>query len=150
MISVPRQAAISYYLSDYSYSRLIGMAQRHKYIPFGSERAKGLSQFFIDLSVMPFEDTRPPLVKDRHREEEKHGSAPTWLHIRTRRARLLTLTDDAIARYFLVAYQVGIIRTEPFIKGGPDRRTPYPSVALVLEAIGLGWITPTEFPTGLR
>lgn len=136
----------AYYISDLSFNKLVGIAQRQQYVQFGSERVKGLSDFLNDLSKYPMEDTRPALVKERHQEEIKHDRAPTWTHIRTRRNRQLKLTDDAIERFFLVAYQMGIIRMKPFVRGGPDRRTPFPSVALVLEAIGLGWITPIELP----
>lgn len=135
-----------YYLTEKSYAALIGMSQKCGYVKFGAQRAKGLSPFLIDLAQMPMDDTRPPLVKQRHDEEIKYNRAPTWMNSRLRRARMLSLNNDAIARYLLIAHKMGIIRTEPWIIGGPDRKTPYPTIAIVLEAIGLGWITPREFP----
>lgn len=122
------------------------MAQRHKFVRFGSARVKGLSDFLNQLATIPLLDTRPDLVKMRHQEEIRNNRAPTWLHVRVRRSRLLKLNDDAIARYYLAAFQFGITRAQPYAVGGPDMRTPYPSVAFVLEAIGLGWLTPEEFP----
>jgi hypothetical protein len=138
--------ARTYYISDTAYFRLVNAAQRYRYVQFGSKRVKGLSEFLNDLAKIPMEDTRPPIVRERHVEEIRNNRAPTWMNTRLRRQRLLTLTEDSIQRYFLVAYQVGIVRADPYPVGGPDRSTPYPSVALVLEAIGLGWLTPIEYP----
>lgn len=141
----------SYYISDKAYNSLIGLGQRHKYILYGTSRAKGMSEFLIDLADKELEDTRPPFVRQRHEEEIKWNRAPTWLHSRQRRARLLTLTDHAIECYFKVAFEVGIIRVDPpYTIGGPARDNPIPSVAFVLEAIGLKWIQPIneDYPIG--
>lgn len=140
--------ARAYYLTDNGYGKLVHMAQRARYVEFGASRVRGMSDFLNELCTTEFDDTRPELVRQRHEEEIAHGRAPTWMQNRNRRSRLLTLTDDAIARYFLVAYQVGIIRREPYAIGGPSRRTELPAVSLVLEAIGLGWITPADLPRG--
>lgn len=142
------EPARSYYISDFAYGRLIGMAQRNRFVEYGSNRVRGMSKFLNYLSVMPMNDTCPDLVKERHIQEIKNNRAPSWSHTRLRRNRLLKLTDDAIERYILVAWEMDIIRAEPWAKGGPDRSTPYPTISIVLEAIGLGWITPEMFPTG--
>lgn len=134
----------AYYISDVAYDRLTMFAQKARYVKFGASRAKGMSEFLSDLALKPLEDTRPPFTKERHAQEVAYGHAPTWLQYHTRRARLLSLTEDAVARYFKVGYQVGIIKAEPYAIGGPDRRTPYPTVAYVLEGIGLKWLTPVN------
>lgn len=139
----------SYYLSERAYNSLIVMAQHQRYLPFGTRRAKGLSEFLNDLSSFSLEDTRPPLVLRRHREEERRNRAPTWVHTRLRRSRPLKLTDAAIENYVGCAYVFGIIRNDPFAIGGPRRTTPYPTVAFVLEAIGLKWLTPVDLPNKL-
>lgn len=135
-----------YYVSDYAYSRLLTMAQQGRFVSYGASKARGMSRFIDTLSYIPMDDTRPDLVRRRHEEEIRNNRAPTWLHIKIRRARLLTITDDTIARLLLVAHQVGIIGDKPFAVGGPKRNIPYPIVALVIEAIGLGWITPEYIP----
>lgn len=140
----------TYYISDKAYNALTGMGQRRRFIPFGTARVKGLSEFLSLLARSSFEDTRPPNVKLRHQEEMAHNRAPNWAHSRQRRARPLTLTDDAIARYWNIAFLVGITRAEGFAIGGPPTNIPYPSVAYVLEAIGLGWLTPDTLPLGSK
>lgn len=146
---MPKIIVGTYYLSDKAYNHLIHLAQIKKYVSFGSARVKGLSTFLNELATFELLDTRPDNVKKRHEEQEALGRAPTWLHHRQRRARSLSLTDDAIQRYFKVAFEVGIIQNEPFIVGGPSRLTPIPSVAYVLEGIGLEWLTPKDLPTKL-
>lgn len=136
----------AYYLSDPAYNVLINIAQVKKYVARNSDRAKGLSTFLNDLAQMKMTDTRPSIVIERHNQEIKHNHAPTWLKYHNRRGRLLKLSDDAIARYILHAHKVGIIRDEPWPVGGPDRKLPYATISLVLEGIGLQWITPDEWP----
>lgn len=126
------------------------MAQRNNWVSYGTQRARGLSEFLNELSREKLIDNRPPNIVRRHEEEARYGRAPTWTYVRQRRARLLTLNEDTIVRYFKVAYEVGITRAEPWPIGGPDMKTPYPSVAFVLEGIGLEWIIPKmgEYPRG--
>jgi hypothetical protein len=143
-----RPKARAYYITDLAFGKLVGLAQRHRYVRFGTERAKGLSEFLNDLSHFDMEDTRPQIVKERHEQEIRLNRSPTWLYVYNRRARLLSLTDEALQKYVEVALQVGIIKKDPYPIGGPDRRTPYPTVSLVIEGIGLGWITPVTIPIG--
>jgi hypothetical protein len=138
---------IHYYLTDRSYAYLVHTAQKQGYVEFGAKRVRGMSDFLNDLALCEFEDTRPDLVKRRHNEERTFNRAPTWMNVRQRRARSLQLNPPAVDRYFLVALQMGIIEVEPFAVGGPARNTPYPSIAIVLEAIGLQWITPNMWPS---
>ena len=144
MKSEPR----AYYLSNNAYDRLVGMAQKRQYVKWGTNKAKGLSSFLNDLAQIELEDTRPASVRERHEQEMKYNRAPTWLQIRIRRARLLTLTEDALARYWKVAFEVGICKAGGYAVGGPTMRSPVPSVAYVIEAIALGWLTPVEWPKG--
>lgn len=136
-----------FYLSDGAYDYLITKAQHNGWLPWGTKRVKGISPFLCKLATYEMEDTRPDLVRQRHEEEIQHNHAPTWLHNKMRRSRMLMLTDDAVARYLLIAHIMGIIKNEPWATGGPDMRTPYPTVSLVLEAIGLRWITPVAWPS---
>jgi hypothetical protein len=138
--------AIAYYMSERAYGHLVFMAQKQGYIPWGAERAKGLSEFLNDLAHYALEDTRPELVRMRHEEEISHNRAPSWHHTRLRRARLLKLDENAIEKYFESALIFGILREEPFAVGGPQRNTPYPAIAYVLEGIGLEWLTPVDLP----
>jgi hypothetical protein len=135
-----------FYVSDKAYGHLVILAQQCGYVKWGSGRVKGLSQFINDLAHTTFYDTRPDLVKERHRDEMRMGRAPTWLHTRTRRMRSLQLDEYTIKKFVEVALQVGIIRPEPDVIGSVSRITPGPTVALVLEAIGLRWITPSTLP----
>jgi hypothetical protein len=138
------------YISDYAYAKLITLAQRQRYVPYGSSRVKGIGEFLEDIAHKEFVDTRPPLVRERHEQELRYNRAPVWLHNRRRRSRLIKLSDGAVARLFKIAFLVGIIREEPFIIGGPSRTNPLPSVAYVVESIGLGWITPDVYPIGQK
>jgi hypothetical protein len=135
-----------FYVSDKAYNHIVLLAQQCGYVKYGSNKVKGLSTFINDLAHTTFYDTRPELVKARHRDEMRMGRAPTWLHTRTRRMRNLQLDESTIRKFVEVALQVGIIRPEPDTIGGVSRLTPGPTVALVLEAIGLQWITPTVLP----
>jgi hypothetical protein len=135
-----------YYISDTAYNRLITLAQQARYVPYGSNKVIGLSAFLNDLASCPFRDTRPPLVKQRHEQEIALNHAPTWTSVKFRRTRTLKLTDDAIARYYLMSHRVGITRKEPYVRGEPSRISPYPAIGFVLEGIGLQWLTPTELP----
>lgn len=136
---------IAYYISDYAYNQLVYMAQKQGYIPWNTIRAKGMSNFLNDLASYPLEDTRPIHTKNRHEEEIRNNRAPTWTN-RSKRGRLIRLTDDSLQSYVEAALKFGIIREDPYPVGGPDRRTPYPTVGCVLEAIGLGWLTPQNLP----
>lgn len=136
----------SYLITDAAYGRLITMAQQRRYVKYGSERVKGLSEFLTALSAVEFIDNRPDYIKEMHTQEIKFGRAPTWFRTRDRRPRRLTLTEDAIERYVMIALRAGIIKDEPYIIGGPLRRTPYPVVANVLEVIGLQWLLPDNLP----
>ena len=145
-----RSQLCAVYLSDYSYNRLISLAQRNRWLPYEVKRAHGLSAFLNALSHFPLVDTRPENIRRRHDEEIKMNHAPTWSYVSQRRSRLLTLNEETIALLFRVAFQVGIIRAEPWAVGGPRRNSPIPSIAFVIEAIGLGWISPKEgvYPIG--
>ena len=136
----------AYYVSHKAFSQLLLKAKEGGYVKWNSDRARGFSQFLNELAQIEMTDSRPPLVYQRHLEEVAHNRAPTWMNVRMRKCRLLYLTEDSIARYLLVAFDVGIIRGEPYAIGGPDRKTPYPTVSLVIEGLGLGWITPEKFP----
>lgn len=135
-----------FYISDHAFGHLVHLAQLRGYVPYGSQRVKGLSKFLNDLAKTKFIDTRPDLVVRRHQEEIEHDHAPTWTHTRTRRARNIQLTDDSLARYLLVASNNGIIRNPPYTTGNPQMTTAQPAVSLVLEGIGLEWLTPDTLP----
>ena len=139
----------SYLITDAAYGRLITMAQQRRFVKYGSERVKGLSEFLTELSKVEFIDNRPIYVKEMHEQEIKFGRAPTWFRTRDRRPRRLTLTEDAIERYVMIALRAGIIKDEPYAVGGPQRLTPYPTVSNVLEVIGLQWLLPDSLPLGL-
>lgn len=136
-----------FYVSDKAFGHLVHLAQVRGYVKWGAQRVKGLSEFLNMLSESKFTDTRPDLVRQRHEEEIRMGRAPTWLHTRTRRARNLQLSETAIENYLELAYKVKIIKDEPYTIGGPSRLTPQPSVSLVLEGIGLQWLTPKTLPS---
>jgi hypothetical protein len=131
-----------FYLSDKSFEKLVFMAKKAGYVAWGANRLRGLSEYLSELAQLSFTDTRPPLVVERHNQEIQEHHAPTW-STRARRTHALMLTEDAIARYYLVAFQVGIMRINPsYLHGTPSRLTPTPAVSHVLEAIGKEWITP--------
>lgn len=143
-----------FYISDRAYNHLVHLAQTKHYVKWGTKRAKGLSNFLNDLALDNFSlsnksrfiDTRPPLVKQRHEEEIRLDRAPSWLHTRTRRAHNLILSEDTINKYMHVALQMGIAREEPYTIGNRSTLSPQPNVSLVLEGIGLTWITPDRLP----
>lgn len=139
--------AEQYQISDPAYNKLSLIAQRQSYIPIGAQRLKGMSTFLEDLSKQKFMDTRPQHILLRHNLEIRAGRAPVWRALQyPRRTRLLTLTEKAQERYIILALAIGIITEEPFVVGGPSRLTNTPTISHVLEAIGLGWITPEKLP----
>lgn len=146
MTSVVTPPVRHYYITDKAFQKLILMAQQGHYVKPGTERAKGMSDFFNDLAHYALKDTRPPFVVQRHQEERRNNRAPTWTFTRFRRARSLKLTDEAIESYLTSALVFGIIEINPFPIGGPRRDTPYPAISIVLEAIGLGYLTPESMP----
>jgi hypothetical protein len=135
-----------FFVSDEAYGRLTRLGQRQSYINITPQRVNGMSKFLEDLSSANFKDTRPLNVKQRHESEVRLGHAPTWISYHVRRQRLLTISDTSMIRYMGIALSFGIITPEPYAVGGPSRLTMIPTTSLVLEGIGLGWITPVTVP----
>lgn len=139
-----------YYISDHSYQNLTQMGQRQGYIRLQAARAHGMTDFLDALSKSNFQDTRPNHVKIRHESEIRNFRAPTWTSYFQRRTRLLSISDEAMARFIQIALSFGIIEPKPFAVGGPSRLTMIPTTSLVLEGIGLGWITPVNLPLKVK
>lgn len=141
-----------YFISDRAYDILTQYGQRQGYIKLptntkeAANRANGMSAFLEALPYTSFEDTRPQLVRQRHQEEIKHNRAPSWTGYYSRRQRQITLTEQAMEKYIMIAISLNIITPEPYAVGGPSRLTFIPTISLVLEAIGLKWLTPVSFP----
>ena len=135
-----------YYISDKAYHMLTSTATQQRYIKYGAIKKKGLSEFLTDLCYMKFTDTRPAEIIRRHDIMIANGRAPIWTSYPVRRTRALALPKPTIERYMRVALQVGIIKEEPYIVGGPSKLRPTSVVGYVLEGLGLGWITPNRFP----
>lgn len=135
-----------FFISDQAYSVLTRLGQRQGYINIDPKRVNGMSKFLEDLADANFKDTRPSTVVQRHEAEVRFGRAPLWATYHLRRQRLLTLSDLALMKYMQIALSFGIINPEPFPVGGPSRLTMIPTTSLVLEGIGLEWITPISVP----
>lgn len=135
-----------YYISDTAYNKLVIQATIQRYIKQGSLKKRGMSEFLNDLCYMTFKDTRPLHIKQNHEILKSMHRAPIWTLYPVRRTRALYLEEPTILRYMQLALQVGIIEEEPWTIGGPSRTKPVSVLGYVFEGIGLGWITPTQWP----
>lgn len=135
-----------YQISETAYRNLYLTAMRQGYVKSGLSKARGMSQFIIDMSLCTYYDTRPSNVVDRHNQEIAMNRAPKWTSYIIRKARMLTLSQEVIDNYIVIAYQFGIMHDPPYAVGGPSILQPVSIVGYVLEGIGLKWLTPEKLP----
>lgn len=135
-----------YSISETAFKYIQQIAVRQGYLKPRLAKSRGLSEFLEDLAYASFIDTRPLNIVDRHNMEINIHRAPRWTSYIVRKARMITITEDAIKNYILIAYKFGIIKDPPYAVGGPSITKPVSVVGYVLEGIGLKWLTAEKLP----
>lgn len=137
-----------YAISDIAYNHLVRLATDTGFVKSGAVHKIGISRFTERLSYRRMIDTRPRSIKGADRELLRIGRVPVWKRHYQRWARTLNLSEEAIERYCRIAIEHRIVIGRGY-KGGPNWKSATSIVGAVLEAIGLGWLTPTSLPEEL-
>ena len=136
-----------YHLSDEAYDNLIVIAETFQFISKGTEKKRGISEFFNALAEKDFIDTRPDELREYDEAMLRNYRQPMWgLGLYTRRPRYLKLTDKALELYVKHAILHRIFVGREYT-GGPYFKSQIAITAAILEAIGLHFLTPVEFPS---
>lgn len=130
-----------YFISDEAYEYLYDMAVANDYARHGAGRKAWISTFINDLSLAKFKDNRPQDVRDTDDARIQSFHVPFWNLEHVRKGRELTLKQDAVTRYCLIAAQHKIHIGRAY-KGGPLWNSPIAITSAVLEAIGIDWLIP--------
>jgi hypothetical protein len=140
----------NYYISEIAYTTLVNLGIQQGFINRTSKNAVGMSRFLERLSFCEFEDTRPSYAYEIHREELATEHQPKWaLEGEPRISRFFTLSDEAMQNYTESAFKLQVIITRPLANGGQGKNTILRIVGVMLEAIGLEWVTPLTLPAAV-
>lgn len=137
-----------YHISDKAYEHLVELAIEHNFVRGGSLRRAGMSRFIERLAFRTFVDTRPDEYRAADEARMSRFRCPIWVDGSIRRMRTLDLSDEALSQYCAKALELNITLGR-YYRGGPWWKSPTSITATMLEAIGLGWLTPTRIPVEL-
>ncbi len=135
----------SYYLSDVAYDYLSKMAVEQNYVAEGVLHRVGISQFVERLSYRKYIDTRPDDIKLLDERLLASKRIPMWNTEEYRTSRTFRLSEGALTRFAITALSHRMT-LGPAYKCGPYWKSLPSIAAWVLEAIGVEWLTPTEWP----
>lgn len=136
-----------YYISDSSYEGLLRLAEKQGFTKHKFKSHRGISEFLARLSYSDFIDTRPDNIRLEHERLLLEHRRPKWSpQLETKTARCLTIHDEALRNYVEIALRLKIHILRRLARGGSPTRNATAICGLVLEALGAGWVTPTEVP----
>ena len=134
------------YISDDAYEFLVLKAVDGEFVRAGTHRRGGMGYFLGQLSRIECYDTRPKYLRETDNFMIAANRTPYWsagLHVK--RARLLTIDNNAIERFCTTAVIHGIFIKKGFI-GGPKPKSPISIAGAVIEAIGVEYLEPIYWP----
>jgi len=138
-------------LSDKAFSGLLEQATNSNYI-HGASRNRGLGLYMwtlIKVNAYPhlWTDTRPRVLRDTDLDNLEGGVYPIWDEGDPRRMHAFnTPTEEEVKIILNLAKAFGTIRSKA--RGGGNRLSAVAILGQFWEAVGLGWLTPKEYPLG--
>jgi hypothetical protein len=133
-----------YKLSHRAANNLTRLAQTYGYVHPNAIKLRGLALFVTALSHLQYDDTRPPTIRSHDDDLATSGEWPEWdLEIRSndRRSIGMQIPLSTHVRFQAIAIRHLIQTRASQYRYGPI--TPSSGTTQrVLEAIGLGWLTP--------
>lgn len=135
-----------FYLSDKAYDYIVEQGVKAGFIKETSARRAGISRFLELLSYRAFMDNRPQSLREYDESMRANRRTPLWATgLRDRRQRSMIIDSDTKLRYGKIALDVGIY-VDRWHKGGPAGNSPNSIVSSVLEAIGIKYLMPDQWP----
>jgi hypothetical protein len=133
-----------YKLSHRAANNLTRISQTYGYVHPNALKLRGLALFVTALSHLQYDDTRPSIISDQDLPLADAGEWPEWdldIPSNDRRSIGMQLTTATHARFQAIAIRHLIQTRASQLRYGPILATSG-TTQRVLEAIGLGWLTP--------
>lgn len=135
-----------WYLSEKAYGLLVTKAMEGGFVNENSKSKVGISKFINILSRGTFTDTRPGGLSEDDEYLISMRRTPTWsTGLYTRTARTLDISENTKIRLGILALDFRIFMGR-YYRGGPYYKSPVSIGGAVLEAIGLKYLTPRDWP----
>lgn len=125
------------YISDNGYNGLCEQARSNFYTTTSN---RGLTDYISAASKCKFNDTRPTYMISASLRNLEEGKWPIWTWGDVAKPRRPVLADEALRNLNAIAQRYGIKERQ--------HDAPHAIASAVLEAIGLGLLTPINIPVG--
>ena len=100
-------------------------------------RPRGLYKYWLIISSLRYDDTRPDYLLTHSTRRIMHGNTPAWTIHTPRKVRKTYIPHPALQAFLTIAQMHGILSQS-------DTATTDARIGLVLEAIGCKFLSPSQ------